>query len=413
MDDDLGGHHGSIPGTVKTVSIILLACMFLIDTPGPICAQAWELNLPVPNSDLQWEKARTLYADHYGGKNLTELIATLTPLKEKYPDKIEPYLWLARVHYLHARYIRSDRKEHYAKSEQYAAQACRMDPKNILAIRLLTETLGYSRERSYIFNTYGELIKSFAPLPAMEALPPLPNHALWGAFKPLWEARVDITKAQEAAAIMERMARDYPKDALVQTWAARAVFSVGEYYTSTGEHDARGVPYYKKGIAYAAKARKLQPNSVPANYWYQINLARSIQFTSLLNQARYLMDLFNPLIFCSCENSTYYFSGPIVTLGTMITNAGWVAEKGMRLANITLAMDMNGLEMMEILYPDYYYIPYLRADIMSYKGNKKEAKAILEKLLTRNPNVNPLIPENHNFIRMARTLYHDIQNGKR
>jgi len=413
MDGFINRRHGFIRGMPKLVLAILFACALLIDAPGRVCAQNWDVDPPIPNNDPQWEKVRALYANHYGGKNLAELIAVLTPLKDKYPDKVEPYLWLARVHYLHARYVSSDRRAHYNNSEKYAAQACRMAPKNPMAVRLLVETLGYSRERSYIFNTYGTLIKSFAPLPAMEALPPMSCYAGWDAFMPLWVARVDIAKAQNAAAIVEKIAQEHPKDALAQTWAARADFYVGQYYTSTGEHNAKGLPYYKKGISYAEKARTLQPNSVPANYWYQVNLARSIQFTSLLNKARYLRALFNPLIFASLENSTYYFSGPILTLGTMITNAGWVTEKGMQMANITLEMDMIGLEMAEILYPDYYYLPYIRADILFYKGKKKEALVILEKLLTRNPDVNRLIPENHIFIRMARTLYNDIQNGKR
>jgi len=413
MDGVIGWYGGLIRGMAKVVLILPLVCVLFFVVAGHVRAQGWDIDPPLPNNDPQWEKVKSLYANHAGGKNLTELIAALTPLKNKYPDKVEPYLWLARVHYLHARYVRADRQAHFEKSENYAAQACRMDPKNPLAVRMLVETVGYSRDRAYIFNTYGALIRSFAPLPSMEALPPMKNYAEFDQFMQLWEARADLAKAIKAAAIMEKVAQAHPMDSLAQTWAARTVYYVGEYYTSTGEHDSKGMPYYKKGSSYAKQARALQPNSMTANYWYQANVGRSLQFASLPNQAYYFKDLLNPLLFSSRENSTYYFSGPIISLGTMIPNGGWVTEKGMQMAGIPLDMETNGLELSEILYPDYYYIPFLRADILSYQGKKKEALAILEKLLTRNPDVNKLIPENHTFLRMAKTLYNDIQKGKR
>jgi len=62
----------------------------------------------------------------------------------------------------------------------------------------------------------------------------------------------------------------------------------------------------------------------------------------------------------------------VLCLGTMVTNGGWVTEKGMVIASINLDIEMNGLEQSEILYPDYLYIPYARADILAYKGKKTE-----------------------------------------
>ena len=414
MEDGIGGHSARKRNTqslIRAFSTTLIACVLILGAAATVKAQAWDIDPALPGGDPQWEKVRTLYANHYGGKNLTELIAVLAPLKDKYPNNVEPYLWLARVHYLKARYERKGCEDNFEKAEKYAAQACQMDPKNPLAIRILADALIYNRDRSYIFSHYGALIKSFAPLPSEEALPPMKNYAGWDAFMQQWPARADITKAQTAFALMEKIAQEHPNDALAQTWAARAAYCAGEYYTSTGEHDAKGLPYYNKGMMYAGKARKLQPNYIPANYWYQICRARAVQFTSLLNQGRYLMDMLSPLLFADRESGTYYYFGPILTLGTMITNGGWVTEKGMKLANITLEMDMNALEIAEILCPDYFYIPYTRADILAYKGKKKEALGILEKLIARNPDVNRQIPENRAFLRLAKNLYNDIKNG--
>lgn len=394
---------------------ILLVCLLMLTTPAALQAQtfAWGIDPPLMNNDPQWEKVKTLWAGHYGGKNLTELIAVLSPLKDKYPNNVEPYLWLARVNYLHARYERADRDAYFERAEKYSVQALKIDPKNQLAIKYLVDTLCYSRERDYIAKNYGALIKSYAPLPISDALPDLTNGNGWAEFKKLWEARADISKAQSAISMMENMAAQYPSNVLVQAWAARVEYYLGEYYTLNGEHDTKAMPYYKKGIGYAEKARKLQPNNLYANYWYQINLARSIQMTSLLNKARYLMDLLTPLLYSSRENSLYYFAGPVLCLGTMITNGGWVTEKGMVIASLNLDIEMNGLEQAEIMYPDYLYIPYSRADILAYKGKKKEAMAILEKIIATNPDANPLIPENRGFQSAAKELLSDLQQGKR
>jgi tetratricopeptide (TPR) repeat protein len=393
----------------------ILLVLGIAGTPGAAWAQAYAWNMDPPMVDYgpQWNKVETLWAGHYGGKNLDELLRALAPLKDKYPNRIEPYLWLARVNYLHARYKSSDQAAYFAKSETYAAQALKMDPKNTLALKYLVDTLAYSRDRAYIFNRYGALIKAEAPLPISDALPDLQNIAGWETFKPLWQARVDIREAESAVAMMEKMARAHPEDAEVQTWAARAEYYVGEYYTLHGEHETKGMPYYRKGIAYAERALKLAPKSVTANYWYQINVARSLEMTSIFTKALHLMDLLSPLLYCSRENSLYYFSGPVLCLEGMITHGGWVAEKGMAWSGITLEMEMNGLVLSEIAYPDYFYIPYAHADILAYKGKKKEAMAILEKLITRDPDVSPLIPENYSFLRAARALYSDLQQGKR
>ena len=402
------------PGYGKLVLFTLFLVFFgLLGFSTCVCAFSWDLQPPIPNYDSpRWEKVRTIWNNHYReGDDLNDLISTLTSLKETYPAKIEPILLLARAHYLHARYKSHDRKEHFEKAEQYALIACKMDPKNLYAFFTLVETLCYSRDREYIFSKYGTLIKSYTPIRGTgESLPDM-KYPGWDAFKALWLARLDVEKGKAAAAMVEKIAKENPADGLAQIWAARANYYVGEYYTGIDEHD-KGIPYYKQGIAYAAIARKLLSNSVPANYYYMLSRSRSIQFTSLANKARYLNDILNPLLFCSKENSAYYFYGPIISLATIVTSGGWITERGMRFANITVDMDMNFLELAEIMFPDYYYIPFARADLLAYKGKKAEALAILEKLITRDPNADPLVPENHGFLKEAKRLYNKIKQGK-
>lgn len=376
-------------------------------------ATAWEVGLPMPNGDPQWETVKSLWNKHWDGKNLDELIQAVTPLVSKYPDRIEPYLWLAKAHTLYAWHHRSVRTQHFKTAEQLMVKALKIDPGNVAAAKILLESLAFNPDRNYVWSQYGALVKSLAPLPIGEALPDLNSTPTWQDFMKLWQQRADLEKGKAAITMLDRFAAENPKDGLALTWASRGNYYMGEVYSSLGEHDTKAMPYYEKGLAYGKKAIRLLPNSAPAHYWLQLNLARSVQFKSKPQQALKLMDLYTNLVFTARENVSYYFGGPLVTLGTMVTNGGWVTEKGMNFIGLTIEIDMLGLELMEVLYPDYYYFAYAKADILRYQGKKKEALAVLEKLIARNPDNNlTLIPENRNFIRFARIMYNEFKQGK-
>lgn len=402
-------------GTAKYRRLVRMLVMMLavLVWTLPARAQWGEMDMPLPSNDPGWEKVKTIWDTHWGGKNLPELIAAITPLKDKYPDRMEPYLWLARAHYLHARYLNSERVQHFDQSERFAAQACKLAPKDPVTILTLVDTLIHSRDRAYIFNRYETLIRSYAPLKDEDPLPPMTNYPEWNAIEALWDKSIDVQKAERAVPMFENVAKAHPRDALAQLWASYANYYVGECYTSLGEHDTKAMPLYNKGMAYAQKARSLQPHSIPAQYWYQNNRARSIQFTSLLNKARYLTDITTPLLYCDREYSSYLGFGPVLTLGVIISNGGWVAEQGMKMAGIRMEMAMNAMDIAEILYPHHFTVPFIKADVLASKGKKKEAQAILEKLLARNPDDFPQPPYNLSFYRMAKTLYADIKAGRR
>jgi tetratricopeptide (TPR) repeat protein len=385
--------------------------VLLVSTP--VLADVWDIDPPLPGNDPQWVKVKALWDNHYGGKNLNELVSILTPLKDKYPETIEPSLWLARVHYLFARYQGRDRQEHFEKSEQFASQVLNRDPKNVLAMKYLIDTLIYSRDREYIFRNYGAAMKAIAPLPMGEALPDMKDNPRWEAFKKLWMERTDIEHAKAAMAVMETISRENPGNCLAWLWLSRGYCYIGEYYDSLGLYASQGLIYYQKGVKAGRKALDLLPNSTPANYWYQLNLADSIAESSLMTMARNLSPLLTHLNFCSRENSNYYFLAPAQVLSSMIVVGGWVTEQGMRLGGITVSLDLNALEIGEILYPDHFAIAYNRANLLAYMGRKDEARVILERILAGNPDaVASIAPENRNVVRDARELYAKIKPGK-
>lgn len=399
------------------LALCFAAGIVLAEFSSVVCAQtsatAWDVGLPMPNDDPQWETVKTLWNKHWDGKNLDELIQAVTPLVGKYPDRIEPYLWLGKAHCLYAWHHRSVRTQHFKTAEQLMVKALKIDPGNVAAAKILMEALAFTADRNYVWSQYGALMKSLAPLPIGEALPDLNNTAAWQDFMKLWQQRADLEKGQAAIAMLDRIAAENPRDGMAQLWASRGNYYMGEVYSSLEQHDTKAMPYYMKGLAYGKKAVQLLPNSAPAHYWLQLNLARSVQFKSKPQQALKLMDLYTNLVFTARENVSYYFGGPLVTLGTMVTNGGWVTEKGMNFIGLNTDIDMLGLELMEVLYPDYYYFAYAKADILRYQGKKKEALAVLEKLIARNPDNNlTLIPENRSFIRFAKIMYNEIKQDK-
>jgi tetratricopeptide (TPR) repeat protein len=241
----------------------------------------------------------------------------------------------------------------------------------------------------------------------------MPQMPGWDKFYQLWTQRYDIEKAVEAVKMISDIADANPNDGMIQVWACRGNYFLGEYWSSMDQHDSKAIPYYKKGIKYGEKAKKLLPHSVPATYWYQLNLARSLQFANIFTKAKYISTFVNLLLFCSYENALYYYFGPNLTLGTMITNAGWVAEKGMGIAGVSLENEMSSLDLAEMLYPDYLYIPYAKADILAYKGKKVEAMKILEDILSRDTDKDKYnMAENRCHQRFSRLLYNKLKKGK-
>ncbi|MCD6569789.1 MAG: hypothetical protein J7L53_03710 [Deltaproteobacteria bacterium] len=388
------------------MSLILFLCVFAC----PALAGVWDIELPHPDYDPLWSKVTDLWENHWDGKNIDEIITALHELEKKYPDKVETYLWLGRAYYLKGQWKKKDRLDNYKKSEMYALKAHTIDETNITALKILVDTLPNYADKQYLMTHYGEWVKKVTPLPIGRALPELEPSDEWIKAMKNWDQRGDIEKGKAAVEIFKQIADKNPANGLAQIWASRSLYYLGEYHTSIGQHKTKAVPYYKEGMTYGERALKILPYSIPAHYWLELNLARSVQYTSLFNKARHFKPLLDHILFCSRENGLYYYCGPTLTLATMITNGGWVTEKGMRLTGHTLEMEMNSLDIAEILYPNYFYIPYGKADILAYLGRKQEAREVLDRLFARDPDANKFnAPDNRCTLRLAKELLDEIE----
>jgi tetratricopeptide (TPR) repeat protein len=395
----------SLPGRLKATVLFFVMLFFI----SPVSyAGIWDMDIPIPNNDPGWTTFKTLWDKHYNGKNIDQIITCLKSIEQKNPVNLEVNLWLSRAYGYKGK--DTNDKADYTLAEKYALKAHEIDKDNLTALKLLIDVITNIYNFKDIMAKYGQWIKSAAPLPTGEALSPMPQQPGWDRFYQLWTLRYEVDKAEAAVKMLDEMAAASPNDGMVQVWACRGNYYLGEYWSSMDQHNTKAMPYYKKGIQYGEKAKKLLLYSVPATYWYQLNLARSLQFANIFTQARYLTTFVNLLLFCSNENNLYYYFGPNLTLGTMITNAGWVAEKGMGIAGVSLENEMTSLGLAEILYPDYLYIPYAKADILAYKGKKEEAIKILEKILAMNPDQNKFtIAENRCHQRFSRLLYNKLK----
>lgn len=374
-------------------------------------AGVWDLDIPVPANNAQWAAFKTLWDSHWDGKNIDSIITCLQNINQKSPNSLEANLWLSRAYSFKAKH--TNKESDYSQAEKYAIRAHEIDKDNIVAFKLLMVTVPNIYNFNEIMKKYGPWIKSVCPLSVGEALPPMPLQPEWDKFYQLWTQRYEEDKAAAAVQMLNEMADAAPRDGMAQIWASRGNYYLGEYWSSMDQHDAKALPYYKKGIQYGERSKKLLPYSVPATYWYQINLARSLQFAGILTKAKYLTTFVNLLLFCSYENALYYYFGPNLTLGTIITHSGWVAEKGMAIAGVSLENEMTALSLAEILYPHYLYIPYAKADILAYKGKKEEAMKILESVLAMNPDQNKYtVAENRSHQRFSRLLYNKWKKKK-
>ena len=398
----------SLPGWLKATVLffVIINLVSYISYAG-----VWDMDIPIPSNNSQWVAFKTLWDRHWNGKNIDQIITCLKNINQKSPDSLEANLWLSRAYIFKGKH--TNKESDYSQAEIYAVRAHEIDKDNIIALKLLIDVVPNIYNFKEIMTKYGSWIKSVSPLPVGEALPPMSLQPGWKKFYQLWTQRYDEDKAVAAVKMLDEMAAADPNDGMVQVWASRGNYYLGEYWSSMDKHDTKSMPYYKKGIQYGEKSKKLLPYSVPATYWYQLNLARSLQFANIFTKARYITTFVNLLLFCSYENSLYYYFGPNLTLGTMITNAGWVAEKGMGIAGVSLENEMTSLSLAEILYPDYLYIPYAKADILAYKSKKEEAIKILENILVMNPDQNKYaVAENLSNQRFSRLLYNKLKKEK-
>lgn len=378
-------------------------CLLIFTAVNAFSQDAWEMNFPLPDDNPLWREVAELWEKHWDGKNIDEMVGVLHRLEAAQPDSPAVHLWLSQGYYLKARHQEKERVESLKQAESYAAKALALDGSDMTAMKLLITAVSSYADMDYIKKKYAATWAAKLPAPVGRALSELDMPEFKMAMAD-WDARADVEKGKKAVAVFKQIADTHPKNLLAQTWVARGNYYLGYYYISLGEHDA-ALPYFKEGNAYGGKALAIDPHFVPAHYWRQLNLARSIENANILVKARYLSPIMDHLVFTANENTTYFYCGPLISTATIIEKGGWVAEKGLGLAGYTIDTVAMGLELAVIAYPTYFYTYFAKAEVLYHIGRKSDAKALMGYILNINPWQNPYHgPENICVQRLAKAF---------
>jgi len=380
----------------KKINIMctLSVFLFLLLISGLAYAGAWDMDIDWPKNDPLWSKAQTLWEKHLVQDNLDDLLGLLDKIEKKFPDQLEVHLWIARVCYVQGNKVKKDKKNYYIKSVEHAEKAITISPENKTAIKLMAVSLPWLLDRDEIIKKYGDFFKKFSPMPTGRALSELTAYKEWRQVINLWEKREDIQKAEKAVELFAKIADEHPDDGMASIWVARGTYYLGYYYFANKKYQ-EGISCFKKGIEYAEKAREIMPYSIEANYWLQLDVARSIQRSNIITKGLMFTSILDSLLFCATENGYYFYFGPTLSVGTMITHGGWIARNNLNKRGITIDNVLASLTIAEILYPDYFYITYAKADILFYKGLRDEAIKTCKTLIEKDPYANPIhSPEN-------------------
>ena len=382
----------------------LLTLVFLAVWPSvnAFSAGAWDMDLPLPPDSPQWQEVQSLWSLHWDGKNLDALIGRLHQIETGGENPLAVNIWLSQAYYLKARHEKKGRVDNLKKSEQYANAAIALDPGNMTAMKLLIISVSSYADMDYIRETYGPLFSAHLPVPVGRALPVLDTVPEFTEAIACWDRREDIEQGKKAVTAFTKIANERPDDLIAQLWVCRGNYYLGYYYLSLGE-DETALPFFQEGDAYGLKALALDPHNVPANYWRQLNLARSIQNANILTKARYLHTIMNHLVLTANENATYFYCGPLISTATIIEKGGWLAERGLGLAGYSIDTVAMGLELAVRAYPTYFYIYFAKAEVLHHMGQRDEAATLLHQILEMDPRQNPYhAPENLCVQRLSR-----------
>ncbi|MDY6906513.1 MAG: hypothetical protein SWH61_17715 [Thermodesulfobacteriota bacterium] len=388
----------------QKTSITVLLLLYISVTAAYASATAWDLILPVPGNDARWQQVADLWGRHWDGENIGDIIAVLHEIEAATPDQMAVNLWLSQAYYLKARYQKSGRVDALKQSEAHAVKAAAIDGNNPTALKLLITAVSSYADFNYIQQTYGEKFADKLPAPVGRALPLLDTMPGFMEVIADWDRREDFEKAQKAVARFREVADAHPDNIIAQIWVARGNYYLGYYWVSLGDPKT-ALPFFKQGEDYAKKALHLNPHNVPATYWRQLNLSRSIEHANIFVKARYLSPIMDLLVFTANENMTYFYCGPLISTATIIEKGGWLAEKGLGLAGYNMETVETGLKLAVLAYPSYFYTHFARAEVLYQTSRKNEAKTLMQQILAMDPYQSPFhAPENLCVQRLARAF---------
>jgi tetratricopeptide (TPR) repeat protein len=368
----------------------LIKNIFIISFIGisvPVLAGVWDIEPDIPDYDPVWQNIDNLWNKcERNPVNISEIISIADALTKKYPEKAEPLLWLAWGYQQKGlRGGSSERPKLLRQSVDIAKKSYDIDG-NIKAFKILVGSGNAFKNYSEIKSIYGTWIKKTTPLAGGRELPEMNQYTEWKPVIQLWDARSDIKNAQAAVDIFKKIADREKGDINAQIWVCRATYYLGRYYEFDNQIE-KSVSIFVTGVEYGNRALKINKNNVPANYWFFMNLGRSIEHKSLFVKVANSKSMMDNVLLFVIENPLYFYCSPIMAISDMLTEAGVVMGNIMEIFGVNTQQIITSLELAEVCYPTYFRISLCKAQILANIDQEEAAKKILNEICGRDPKV--------------------------
>jgi len=268
--------------------------------------------------------------------------------------------------------------------------------------------------RSFLLKTIAAIIVSgLLALPVLAGGLPKPTSKKPEAQKLIdqaWALEKKDSNAEiykQCIALMEKANQIDPNNPGILTDLARYWWNYGDNLPKqTAEQKKRLEGIYEKGMAYAEKSLKIKETS-GGHYWYAVNKAASLEFSSMISQAAAFPSIYKHSQWVTDHEPNYYYGAPGRLWSEVLTR---VPKKVVEMVhwNVQEAVDeINKAIKIEPRYFDNYV--YKARFLYKYFGNKQEALKLLDYVLKQSPNVFPEeITANKVSQRDARILWKQI-----
>lgn len=192
---------------------------------------------------------------------------------------------------------------------------------------------------------------------------------------------------KQCASLLEQADKLDPNNHMILTDLARYYWSWGDNLPkATPEQQKFLVELYKKGLAAAEKSLKIK-ETVGGHYWYAVNKAASLEFSSIAAQAAGFPVIYKHYQYVAKNDPDYYYGANGRLWAEILSRVpkqvvkmvGWDVQEAVAEIDRSIKVEPR--------YFDNYV--YKARFLYIYFGNKDEALKLIEHVLKQNPNIFP------------------------
>lgn len=201
---------------------------------------------------------------------------------------------------------------------------------------------------------------------------PFPNDdERWQEAMDSWDKRADREQARIAVDILQELADDYEDEPLAWAWVARGWYWLGD---STREKDERR-ECFGEGHEAAKIGLKLDPASVPLNFWGGCCLAQYAKDSNPIAQATQLPALMGMMKVVYKKEPDYFYGGLSRLLAIAMAHAPTLAGKALKAMGLNVTIDGLIGDIEKAVAKDPGCISNYMTMAEVYRGLKKMDKA--------------------------------------